>query len=101
MGRNREFRPFHGLGLLPCSLASGSLAAAAIIIIEVILEVKYVFFPQGSKAQLEQVWEESDGLDKNDFDPKTFFKLHGKSSNKGDLVYIVIVGRTVLVQNIC
>ncbi|KAK3700597.1 hypothetical protein QZH41_010512 [Actinostola sp. cb2023] len=30
----------------------------------------------GSKAQLEQVWEESDGLDKNDFEPKTFFKLH-------------------------
>ncbi|EDO43098.1 predicted protein [Nematostella vectensis] len=30
----------------------------------------------GSKAQLEQVWEESDGLDAKDFDPKTFFKLH-------------------------
>lgn len=32
---------------------------------------------QGSKAQLEQVWEETDGLDAKDFDPRTFFKLHG------------------------
>lgn len=30
----------------------------------------------GSKAQLEQVWEESDGLDAKDFEPRTFFKLH-------------------------
>lgn len=30
----------------------------------------------GSKDQLKEVWEESDGLDPNDFDPKTFFKLH-------------------------
>ncbi|KAL9956022.1 hypothetical protein ACROYT_G037439 [Oculina patagonica] len=30
----------------------------------------------GSKAQLEQVWEETDGLDANDFEPRTFFKLH-------------------------
>ncbi|KAK2569203.1 Nucleobindin-2 [Acropora cervicornis] len=30
----------------------------------------------GSKAQLEQVWEETDGLDAKDFDPRTFFKLH-------------------------
>ena len=34
---------------------------------------------QGSKAQLEQVWEETDGLDPDDFDPKTFFKLHGEN----------------------
>lgn len=33
---------------------------------------------QGSKDQLKEVWEEADGLDPNDFDPKTFFKLHGK-----------------------
>lgn len=32
---------------------------------------------QGSKDQLKEVWEEADGLDPNDFDPKTFFKLHG------------------------
>lgn len=32
---------------------------------------------QGSKDQLKEVWEETDGLDPNDFDPKTFFKLHG------------------------
>jgi len=30
----------------------------------------------GSKAQLEQVWEEQDHLPKNEFDPKTFFSLH-------------------------
>ena len=38
-----------------------------------------MIFPclQGSKAQLEQVWEETDGLDAKDFNPKTFFKLHG------------------------
>ena len=38
-----------------------------------------MIFPclQGSKAQLEQVWEETDGLEAKDFNPKTFFKLHG------------------------
>ncbi|XP_075043677.1 nucleobindin-2 [Mixophyes fleayi] len=30
----------------------------------------------GSKDQLKEVWEETDGLDPSDFDPKTFFKLH-------------------------
>ncbi|XP_062402896.1 nucleobindin-2b [Sardina pilchardus] len=30
----------------------------------------------GSKDQLKEVWEESDGLDPEDFDPKTFFSLH-------------------------
>ncbi|XP_061678340.1 nucleobindin-2-like isoform X2 [Syngnathoides biaculeatus] len=30
----------------------------------------------GSEDQLKEVWEESDGLDPNDFDPKTFFKMH-------------------------
>uniref|UniRef100_A0A8C7GSN2 Nucleobindin 2 n=1 Tax=Oncorhynchus kisutch TaxID=8019 RepID=A0A8C7GSN2_ONCKI len=30
----------------------------------------------GSQDQLKEVWKESDGLDPNDFDPKTFFKLH-------------------------
>ena len=35
------------------------------------------FLHQGSKAQLEEVWEETDGLPKEEFDPKTFFKLHG------------------------
>lgn len=41
---------------------------------------------QGSQNQLKEVWEEADGLDPEDFDPKTFFNLHGKdiynSSNK-------------------
>ncbi|KAG8540399.1 hypothetical protein GDO81_019380, partial [Engystomops pustulosus] len=30
----------------------------------------------GSKDQLKEVWQETDGLDPNDFNPKTFFKLH-------------------------
>ncbi|TNN86654.1 Nucleobindin-2 [Liparis tanakae] len=30
----------------------------------------------GSQNQLKEVWEERDGLDPEDFDPKTFFKLH-------------------------
>ncbi|CAB1331648.1 unnamed protein product [Coregonus sp. 'balchen'] len=30
----------------------------------------------GSQDQLKEVWKESDGLDPNEFDPKTFFKLH-------------------------
>ncbi|XP_027034271.1 nucleobindin-2a isoform X2 [Tachysurus fulvidraco] len=31
----------------------------------------------GSQNQLKEVWEEADGLDPEDFDPKTFFNLHG------------------------
>ncbi|KAL2093038.1 hypothetical protein ACEWY4_010350 [Coilia grayii] len=30
----------------------------------------------GSQDQLKEVWEETDGLDPDDFDPKTFFSLH-------------------------
>ncbi|XP_034047228.1 nucleobindin-2a [Thalassophryne amazonica] len=30
----------------------------------------------GSENQLKEVWEEADGLDPEDFDPKTFFSLH-------------------------
>lgn len=30
----------------------------------------------GSKDQLEDVWEEQDGMDPNTFDPRTFFSLH-------------------------
>ncbi|XP_008403447.1 nucleobindin-2a [Poecilia reticulata] len=30
----------------------------------------------GSQNQLKEVWEEGDGLDPEDFDPKTFFNLH-------------------------
>lgn len=33
---------------------------------------------QGSEDQLKQVWEETDGLDPDDFNSKTFFKLHGE-----------------------
>lgn len=32
---------------------------------------------QGSEDQLKEVWQEADGLDPEDFDPKTFFKMHG------------------------
>ncbi|XP_077373243.1 nucleobindin-2-like [Festucalex cinctus] len=35
----------------------------------------------GSEDQLKEVWQESDGLDPSDFDPKTFFKMH---DNNGD-----------------
>lgn len=35
---------------------------------------------QGSQNQLKEVWEEADGLDPEDFDPKTFFNLHGKKT---------------------
>ncbi|XP_013923411.1 PREDICTED: nucleobindin-1-like [Thamnophis sirtalis] len=30
----------------------------------------------GSRDQLKEVWQETDGLDPNEFNPKTFFKLH-------------------------
>ncbi|TMS36727.1 hypothetical protein L596_003823 [Steinernema carpocapsae] len=30
----------------------------------------------GSRDQLEEVWEESDNMDKDTFDPRTFFNLH-------------------------
>lgn len=36
------------------------------------------FCLQGSVAQLREVWEETDGLDPQEFNPKTFFKLHGE-----------------------
>lgn len=35
----------------------------------------------GSKDQLEEVWEETDHLDKQDFDPKTFFNLHDTNAD--------------------
>lgn len=35
----------------------------------------------GSKAELEEVWKEEDGLDPESFDPKTFFKLHDKNGD--------------------
>ncbi|UYV76249.1 NUCB2, partial [Cordylochernes scorpioides] len=34
----------------------------------------------GSKPQLEQVWEEQDHMPKEEFNPKTFFSLHGEFS---------------------
>lgn len=38
--------------------------------------MKTNFFLQGSKDQLEQVWQDVDKLPKESFDPKTFFNLH-------------------------
>ncbi|KAJ8402520.1 hypothetical protein AAFF_G00366030 [Aldrovandia affinis] len=38
----------------------------------------------GSVAQLQEVWEETDGLDPQEFNPKTFFKLH--DSNGDDVL---------------
>ncbi|XP_028651944.1 nucleobindin-2 [Erpetoichthys calabaricus] len=35
----------------------------------------------GSQDQLKEVWEEADGLDPVDFDPKTFFKLHDSNGD--------------------
>uniref|UniRef100_UPI003AAD0650 nucleobindin-2b isoform X1 n=2 Tax=Centroberyx gerrardi TaxID=166262 RepID=UPI003AAD0650 len=35
----------------------------------------------GSQDQLKEVWEESDGLDPNEFEPKTFFKLHDSNGD--------------------
>ena len=32
-----------------------------------------------SKQQFEEVWEEDDGLKDEEFDPKTFFFLHGNN----------------------
>ncbi|XP_054631673.1 nucleobindin-2-like [Dunckerocampus dactyliophorus] len=35
----------------------------------------------GSEDQLKEVWQEADGLDPNDFNPKTFFKLHDSNGD--------------------
>ena len=35
----------------------------------------------GSKQQLEEVWEEQDHLSPDNFNPKTFFALHGTYRN--------------------
>ncbi|XP_037306362.2 nucleobindin-2-like [Pungitius pungitius] len=35
----------------------------------------------GSEDQLKEVWQESDGLDPDNFDPKTFFKIHDSNGD--------------------
>ncbi|XP_072348672.1 nucleobindin-1-like [Scyliorhinus torazame] len=35
----------------------------------------------GSRDQLKEVWEETDGLDPNEFNPKTFFRLHDTNND--------------------
>eukprot|EP00062_Callorhinchus_milii_P027488 gi/632990847/ref/XP_007884357.1/ PREDICTED: nucleobindin-1-like [Callorhinchus milii] len=35
----------------------------------------------GSRDQLKEVWEETDGLDPSEFNPKTFFQLHDTNSD--------------------
>uniref|UniRef100_A0ACB8EVM6 Uncharacterized protein n=1 Tax=Sphaerodactylus townsendi TaxID=933632 RepID=A0ACB8EVM6_9SAUR len=37
--------------------------------------------PKGSQDQLKEVWQETDGLDPNEFNPKTFFNLHDTNSD--------------------
>lgn len=34
----------------------------------------------GNKAQLQEVWEKQDNMDPENFDPKTFFMMHGECS---------------------
>lgn len=36
----------------------------------------------GNKAQLEEVWQEQDHMDPTDFDPKTFFMMHGTNRDR-------------------
>jgi len=31
----------------------------------------------GSKEQMQEVWEKEDGLEKDQFEPRTFFRIHG------------------------
>ncbi|XP_038150728.1 nucleobindin-2-like [Cyprinodon tularosa] len=35
----------------------------------------------GSEDQLKEVWQEADGLDPEDFEPKTFFKMHDSNGD--------------------
>lgn len=37
------------------------------------------------------MWEEADGLDPEDFDPKTFFNLHGRTSTNQHLLKMLLV----------
>ncbi|KAF7460244.1 Hypothetical predicted protein [Marmota monax] len=53
----------------------------------------------GSKDQLKEVWEETDGLDPNDFDPKTFFKLHGNRFDTNIALYICYLKRLYLLYS--
>lgn len=48
----------------------------------------------GNKAQLEDVWEKQDQLDKKDFDPQTFFVMHGKCSVKMATLFLINVFKT-------
>ena len=33
---------------------------------------------QGNKEQLKEVWEEDDGMEGDDFEPRTLFHMHGR-----------------------
>jgi len=37
---------------------------------------------QGSEDQLKEVWQETDGMDPDQFDPKTFFRMHGNQKER-------------------
>ncbi len=36
----------------------------------------------GSKEQIEQVWKEEDGMPEEQFDPRTFFHMHGEEGGR-------------------
>ena len=44
---------------------------------------------KGSQDQLEEVWEQDDGLKGEDFEGKTFFKLHGRSKKKTQEYFLI------------
>ena len=44
-------------------------------------------YKPASKHQLEEVWEDDDGLKDEQFDPKTFFFLHGQCCTLSDTLY--------------
>lgn len=42
------------------------------------LKKKYQIHHPGSKKQLEEVWEKQDEMEGENFNPRTFFAMHGK-----------------------
>ena len=56
---------------------------------------------QGSQAQLEEVWKDEDGLKDEQFDPKVFFRIHGKGQFfffhfKITIIYIFYISINIL-----
>ena len=55
-------------------------------------------YKPASKHQLEEVWEDDDGLKDEQFDPKTFFFLHGQCCTHGGSVHHI---QQCLFFNVC